>query len=181
MASHLYRQARRRISVTGVDFNAAMLREAKRRHGIEGIAFHRADATALHLSDDSFDAVTISFALRNLNISPERLYASLGECLRVLRPGGRLITVETTQPRNGLIRRGVRLYVRTVVPRIGARMSGSAAAYAYLANTIPRFHGAPELATILRDIGFGPVNYTYLTFGLVAIHEAVKPDGEKIC
>ena len=174
MASLLHRMGGARTVVTGVDFNAAMLCEAERRRADNGIVFRQADAAALPFLEASFEVVTISFALRNLNVSADRFVAYLRECLRVLRPGGRMITVQTTQPPNAFVRWVVRRYVGTVVPRLGARMSGSRAAYTYLASTIPRFHGAPELAAILRNAGFGWVVYTYLTLGLVAIHEAVK-------
>ena len=172
-AALLQRLGRGKTVVTGVDFNAAMLREAERR-AAGGIAFRQADATALPFTDGAFDVIAISFALRNLHVTTDRFTACLRECLRVLRPGGRLVTVETTQPPCAFVRWIVRRYVGLIVPRLGARLSGSRAAYAYLAGTIPRFHGAPELAAILRAAGFERVDYTYLTAGLVAIHEAVK-------
>ena len=174
MASLLRRMSRGKTMVTGVDFNAAMLHEAERRHAGDGIVFRRGNATTLPFSDASFDVVTISFALRNLNVSADRFVACLRECHRLLRPGGHLVTVETTQPPNPVVRWIVHRYVGMIVPRLGARISGSRAAYAYMASTIPRFHGAPEFAAILRNAGFGRVVYTYLTLGLVAIHEAVK-------
>ncbi len=174
MAFLLHRMSGAGTAVTGVDFNTAMLSEAERRQAGDGIVFRQADATALPFPDASFDVVTVSFALRNLNVTAGRFAATLRECLRVLRPGGRLVTVETTQPPSAFVRWIVRRYVGLVVPRLGARLSGSRAAYAYLAGTIPRFHGAPELAAILRNAGFERAVYTYLTLGLVAIHEAVK-------
>lgn len=173
-AACLHRMARGRIAVTGLDFNEAMLHEARIRQSGDAIAFRQGDATALPFPDASFDLVTISFALRNLNVAADRFSACLRECQRVLRPGGRLVTVETTQSPYRLVRWIVRRYVGIVVPWLGTRLSGSRPAYAYLANTIPRFHGAPRLAAILNEADFAPVTFNYLTFGLVAIHDAIK-------
>jgi len=175
MAGCLRRFGRGRVAVTAVDFCEAMLDEARRRSGADAITFLLADASRLPFTNESFDVTTISFALRNLNVTADRFAVCLRECLRVLRPGGRLITVETTQPPRVLVRWVLRRFLGIVVPRLGAWLSGSRPAYAYLSGTISRFHGAPQLAAILRDIGFGRVNYRYLTFGLVAIHQAVKP------
>lgn len=162
------------MSVTAVDFSEPMLAEARRRAGSADIVFAQADAAMLPFPDDRFDLITISFALRNLNVSRARFESCLAEFRRVLRNHGRLITVETTQPPNPVARRVLRVYSRAIVPRVGAYLSGSRPAYAYLANTIPRFHGAPELAHILKQAGFREARYTYATFGLVAIHEAIK-------
>jgi len=180
MAVCLRRTGRGTASVVAVDFCDSMLRQAARRSNVNGITFQQADATSLPFADESFDVVTISFALRNLSFTRERLTTSLRECLRVLRPDGRLVTVETTQPPTALVRRIMYGYVRTVVPRLGAFLSGSRTSYAYFSGTIPRFPGAPEFAATLRETGFGEVDYTYLTFGLVAIHEAVKHSSDTV-
>ncbi len=174
MSGLVNRRGRGRIAVTAIDFSEAMLREAGRRRDTHGVAFQCADATRLPFADKSFDAVTIAFALRNLNADPDRFAACMQECCRVLRDGGRLVTVETSRPPTALARWVQRVYVKTVVPRLGAWVSGSRPAYAYLAATIPRFHGAPQLAEIMCAAGFRDVRYTYLTFGLVAMHEAVR-------
>lgn len=175
MAACLSRRGGPALSVTALDFNEAMLAQARRRTASARIAFRQGDAAELPFPDRTFDLLTISFALRNLNVTRERFDRCLAEFRRVLRPGGRLITVETSQSPNSFARWLLRAYTGAVVPRVGARLSGSRRAYAYLASTIPRFHGAPELAGILRKAGFEPVNYTYLTLGLVAVHEAFKP------
>lgn len=174
MAMDLCRAGRGRLAVTAVDFCEPMIRAAARKSKALGIVFQLANAADLPFPDNHFDLVTISFALRNLNVTRANLSACLAEFRRVLRNGGRLLTLETTQPPIPAVRRLLHGYARTVVPRIGAILSGSRPAYAYLSGTIPRFYSAPELAGILCDAGFTRVQYTYLTFGLVAIHEAVK-------
>lgn len=174
MAMGLCRASRGRIAVTAVDFCEPMIREAVRKYQAHGIVFQLANAADLPFPDKHFDLVTISFALRNLNVTRANLSVCLAEFRRVLRNGGRLLALETTQPPVPAIRRLLHGYARAVVPRVGAVLSGSRPAYAYLSGTIPRFYSAPELAVILYDAGFTQVQYTYLTFGLVAIHEAVK-------
>lgn len=172
MAELLQTFGRNRVRVTAVDFCETMLLEAARRPGAGDIRYLQADALNLPFPQGSFDVVTIAFALRNLRVSEERFAGALRECRRVLRPGGRLVTVETTQPPGVVTRRLMHCYVRWIVPQAGAWLSGMRAAYAYLAATIPRFYDAPTLSQRLIAAGFQQVKYTYLTCGLVAIHEA---------
>lgn len=174
MAMALCRAGRGQVAITAVDFCEPMIRAAGRKYKAHGIALQLANAANLPFPDKHFDLVTVSFALRNLNVTRDNLNACLAEFRRVLRDGGRLLTLETTQPPVPAIRRLLHGYARAVVPRVGAVLSGSRPAYAYLSGTIPRFYSAPELAGILRNAGFTQVQYTYLTFGLVAIHEAIK-------
>ncbi len=174
MAVSVRRAGRGRVAVAAVDFCEPMIRAAARKYESLDIAFQLAKADMLPFPDNRFDLLTISFAVRNLNLTRDNLNACLVEFRRVLRTGGRLVAVETTQPPVSAIRRLLHFYARYVVPRIGAVFSGSGPAYAYLSNTIPRFYSAPELAEIMRDAGFTQVQYRYLSFGIVAIHEAVK-------
>ncbi|MDY0166707.1 MAG: ubiquinone/menaquinone biosynthesis methyltransferase [Thermoguttaceae bacterium] len=160
------------IRVSAIDFSVPMLAYARAKPGSDRIAFYEGDAAALPFPDAAFDAVTISFALRNLNVTRQRFVRCLTECRRVLRRDGRLITVETTQPPWQPLRAVLHGYARWVVPRAGARLSGARPPYAYLAATIPAFYSAPGLAGILREAGFSKTRYTYLTGGLVAIHRA---------
>jgi demethylmenaquinone methyltransferase / 2-methoxy-6-polyprenyl-1,4-benzoquinol methylase len=151
-----------------------MLRRAEHKLRGERVTFRIADALHLPFDDGQFDVVTIAFALRNLNTTADHFSAALRECRRVLRPGGRLVTVETTQPPGRPAQWVLRGYARWVVPLVGALISRHRPAYAYLSSTIPRFHGAPALAQIMRAAGFAEARFTYLTFGLVAVHEAWK-------
>ena len=174
MATGLHRAGRGRVAVTAVDFCEPMIREAAKKFKGCGIVFQLANAAQLPFPDGHFDLLTIAFALRNLNVTRQNLDACLTEFRRVLRNGGRLIAVETTQPPRPAVRRLLHGYVRHCVPRVGAWLSGSPPAYAYLSSTIPRFYSAPELAGIMRAAGFAQVRHEYLSFGLVAIHEAVN-------
>jgi demethylmenaquinone methyltransferase/2-methoxy-6-polyprenyl-1,4-benzoquinol methylase len=174
MAACLCHRGGPTLEVTAVDFNEAMLAEARHFAQSGRILFLNADATRLPFPDEQFDLVTVSFALRNLNVSPERFEACFSELRRVLRPGGRLVTVETSQPPNGLVRRILHAYARMLISALGGWISGARTSYAYLAATIPRFHSAPELAGVMRRVGFRESRFTHLTFGAVAVHESFK-------
>ena len=139
--------------------------------------FALGEAAHLPFPDDRFDLITISFATRNLNLSPEILAATFGEFRRVLKPGGRFMNLETSQPRNPIVRGFFHLYADLVVRRVGRRLSGSRSGYAYLAASMRKFYGPGELTALLRAAGFGPVSADRLLFGVAAIHLALKPGG----
>jgi demethylmenaquinone methyltransferase/2-methoxy-6-polyprenyl-1,4-benzoquinol methylase len=115
------------------------------------IRFTLADASHLPFPNETFDLVTISFATRNINVSKKTLLERFREFHRILRRGGRFVNLETSQPPSWLVRRAFHLYVRLTVKRLGSRISGSSAGYAYLAQTIPRFYNAMELADLMRQ------------------------------
>jgi demethylmenaquinone methyltransferase/2-methoxy-6-polyprenyl-1,4-benzoquinol methylase len=139
-------------------------------------AFALGEVAHLPFPDNRCDLITISFATRNINLSPEILTATFGEFLRVLKPGGRFMNLETSQPRGPLIRRLFHLYADLVVRRVGRRLSGSRSGYAYLAASMRKFYGAGELAAILQAAGFASVSVKKLLFGVAAVHFALKGD-----
>lgn len=160
--------------VVGSDFVPAMLKVAEHKlehyHGSAKVSFCVADAQDLPFADESFDAVTVGFGVRNL---PDRA-ANFREVLRVLRPGGRYLILEFSTPPNALWRALYRFYNRTVVPFLGAMVAGDRASYQYLNESILRFPDQPRLAAELRDAGFSSVEWRNLTGGIVAVHRAVK-------
>jgi demethylmenaquinone methyltransferase/2-methoxy-6-polyprenyl-1,4-benzoquinol methylase len=133
-----------------------------------------ADVRRLPFSDVAFDLVTVSFAMRNINLSRDILGETFREFYRVLKPGGRFVNIETSQPRSRLLRRVFHAYVRAAVKPIGSRISGSIPGYAYLASTIPRFYPPEGLVALLRRAGFSEVTWRRLSWGITAIHLAVK-------
>ncbi len=173
-ACYLKRRAGPDVGVTAVDFSAPMLRTAARKPAAAGIHFTLADTGRLPFADGTFDLVTLSFATRNLKTGSQALPTVFAEIIRALRPGGRFVNLETSQPRRRLLRTLSRAYVGLVVRPVGRWISGSDAAYAYLSSTIPRFHGAEELAAILGAAGFEKVEYRSLLGGVAAIHIARK-------
>jgi len=174
MAAYLSRLAKNGTTVVSADFSFPMLHEATKKPEADRISFTLADASALPFDDETFDLITISFATRNLNTSRDALLRCFREFHRVLRPGGRFVNLETSQPASAVIRRLFHLYIRTAVASIGSMISGSKSGYTYLSHTIPRFYNAVELADILRQAGFPEVIFHNMMFGMAAIHKAVK-------
>lgn len=174
MALALSRRARGKTAVFAADFSLPMMKRALARPGGGRATFLAAASTALPFADGSFDLVTISFATRNLNTSREALLASLREFRRVLRWEGVFVNLETSQPPSRIVMGVFHGHARHIVRRLGRIISGSRTGYAYLSHTLPRFYGADELAGIIREAGFSRVEYHRMTFGVVAIHRAVR-------
>jgi demethylmenaquinone methyltransferase/2-methoxy-6-polyprenyl-1,4-benzoquinol methylase len=160
--------------IVGVDFCLPMLEEARRKQraagaAAAGIEFIAGDALALPLPDGSADAVTIAFGLRNL-VERGR---GLAEMRRVLRPGGRLLILEFSQPR-AWVRPFYRLYLGAILPRLAGLLTGEPSAYVYLGDTIGRFPDRSALSAEIRAAGFASVSSQALSLGVVALHEAVR-------
>lgn len=173
-AVYLRRLAPKGTRIWAVDLSRAMMAEARKKREAKEIVFVASDITGLPFRDGSLDLVTISFATRNLNLSGEKLAQAFSEFHRVLKSGGRLVNLETSQPPFAPVRKLFHLYVKLCVKRIGSGISGSEAGYAYLAATITRFHAANILADIIRKAGFKEVTFQRLLFGAAAIHQAVN-------
>jgi demethylmenaquinone methyltransferase / 2-methoxy-6-polyprenyl-1,4-benzoquinol methylase len=165
------------LAVTGLDFSSAMLDVAVQkssRSRKENIHFVTGDAASLPFPDETFGAVGIAFAFRNLTFRNSRRDPAIREILRVLIPGGRLVIVESSQPGNALIRFFFRQYLAFTVGFLGGRLSGDRAAYRYLAYSAANFHAPEELREILLNAGFRSVSYSKIFFGAAAIHLAEK-------
>lgn len=165
-----------RASVTAVDFVEPMLERARRKGARLGapatsITFAHGDGTDLAFADDSFDAVTIAFGLRNF----ADLDAGLREFRRVLRPGGRLVVLEFPPPPRGLFGALFRLYFLRVLPVLGGLVSGRASAYRYLPDSVLAFPPPEALAQRMRDAGFAGVHYQLQTGGVSALHVGEVP------
>ncbi len=172
MAVYLSRLAPKGTSIQAVDFSPAMMAEARKKPEAKQIDFVRADIKALPFTDESIDLITMSFATRNINLRREVLARSFSELHRVLKPGGRFVNLETSQPPFLLVKKLFHLYVKLFVKRVGSRLSGSKTGYTYLSRTIPRFYPADVLAEILRQAGFEEITFRQLLFGVAAIHQA---------
>jgi demethylmenaquinone methyltransferase/2-methoxy-6-polyprenyl-1,4-benzoquinol methylase len=160
--------------VVGADFSSPMVKMAASKPESDSINFTICDIANLPFEDDTFDLITISFATRNINKNPEFLKACLREFRRVLKPGASFVNLETSQPKSRILRGIFHLYIRLAVKRLGGRISGSRAGYAYLSSTIPRFYGAEEFTGIIKSAGFESVNCRQMLFGAAAIHEGKK-------
>lgn len=158
--------------VVAADFSPGMLAEGRRRHGgIPHLSFVEADATALPFGDGEFDTVTISFGLRNVN-DPR---AALAELLRVTAPGGKLVICEFSHPQSPVFAGLYRFYNDRVLPTVARVVSSNAEAYDYLNESIQDWPDQKTLAAWIRDAGWTDVAHRDLSFGIVALHRAIKP------
>jgi demethylmenaquinone methyltransferase / 2-methoxy-6-polyprenyl-1,4-benzoquinol methylase len=129
------------------------------------------DATRLPFADETFDAVTISFGLRNV-VDHE---AGLREMARVTRPGGRLVVCEFSTPTNGVFATVYKEYLMQALPRIATAVSSNPDAYVYLAESIRAWPDQAQLAQRISTSGWSAVRWRNLTGGIVALHAASKP------
>ncbi len=174
MALSLSKAAVENAEIYLVDFSFPMLDKARQRKYKSYTSFLLADAIDLPYKDNTFDLITISFAIRNLNTRREILLAHLEEFYRILKPGCTFINVETSQPSSPILKKFFHFYIKTFVQPVGTFISGSQSGYRYLAYTIPRFFCADELSFLFKSIGFSRVDHTKKMGGIAAIHEAVK-------
>jgi demethylmenaquinone methyltransferase/2-methoxy-6-polyprenyl-1,4-benzoquinol methylase len=161
--------AERGVHVVPADFSLGMLRVGNRRR--PDLGFTAADAMRLPFADASFDAVTMSFGLRNVADAG----AALREFLRVTRPGGRLVVCEFSQPVNKAFRRVYSGYLMRSLPPIARRVSSNPESYVYLAESIQAWPAQRELAQVVADAGWTGVEWRNLSGGIVALHRAVRP------
>ncbi len=174
MAAYLKQLAPKETRVFACDFSFPMVQKAMQKKESSEITFIVSDINNLPFPDSTFDLITISFAVRNINLDRERFLQALKEINRVLKPGGRFVALETSQPKSEIIKKLFHTYVRLAVRPIGQLISGSKSAYVYLSSTIPRFYPAEEFAGILKQSGFSEVSFKRLLFGVAAVHKAVK-------
>lgn len=164
------------IAIVGMDFCLPMLDQAvMKKNAVDGAERYRSvnflpgDGLALPLPDASFDAITISFGLRNM---ADRARA-LSEMRRVLRPGGWLFVLEFSQPQPWF-RPFYYFYLKRIAPRVAGLATGEASAYDYLCSSIEQFPNRPGLTREILAAGFRDVTATAMTFGIVALHAAEK-------
>jgi demethylmenaquinone methyltransferase / 2-methoxy-6-polyprenyl-1,4-benzoquinol methylase len=159
--------ARSGARCVAADFSLGMLRAGRRR----GLPLVAADALQLPFADDSFDAVTISFGLRNV-VDPDR---GLREMARVTRPGGRIVVCEFSTPTLRPFRIVYQRYLMRALPAVAQRVSSNPEAYRYLAESIAAWPDQRQLAERIERAGWTDVEWRNATGGIVALHHAVKP------
>jgi demethylmenaquinone methyltransferase/2-methoxy-6-polyprenyl-1,4-benzoquinol methylase len=159
-------------SVTGADFCAHMLEIAKEKAGLShpNLAFVLADAKDLPFPDNSFDAVTVSFGMRNI---PDTTLA-MKEIRRVLRPGGVFLCLELTKPRSRWFQALYEWYVFRLMPFVANFVIKSRAPYLYLPRSIEAFYQPPEFREVIAKNGFSGVAVHSLTLGIATVYRAVR-------
>ena len=153
------------------DFSLGMLTVGKQRGAAPGLEFVAGDAMRLPFRDEAFDAVTISFGLRNVADHA----AALAEFRRVTRPGGRLVVCEFGHLPWPRLNRAYEAYLTGALPAVARRLSGNPVAYEYLAESIQDWPAQPELARRIAAAGWSAVRWRDLSLGVVAIHRARRP------
>ncbi len=160
--------------VTGVDLSEGMLavmREKVAKAGLtEMISIEEGDGENLRFPDNTFDRVTIAFGIRNFEDRPK----GLREMLRVLKPGGRLVILELSRPENKIIRWFYDLYFLHILPKVGGKVSGDKAAYAYLPASVAAFPGKKEFMATMREAGFRAVTHKAFTLGICRMYTGEK-------
>lgn len=151
------------------DFSLGMLRTGRQR--LPALPFVAGDALRLPFADATFDAVTISFGLRNL-VDP---LSGLAELRRVTRPGGRLVICEFSTPTRTPVRVAYLEYLMRALPEVARRVSSNPEAYVYLAESIRAWPDQPGLADLIGAAGWSGVQWRNLTGGIVALHRGFAP------
>ena len=163
--------------VVAADFSEGMIAVGRSRHGDNPlIEFVQADAMNLPFESETFDAVTISFGLRNI-VDPKK---ALAEMHRVTKPGGRVVICEFSTPPFAPVRAGYGAYLKRVMPLLVRVVSSNPDAYGYLAESIEAWPDQKTLCGWMRDAGFTDVAYRNLTAGVVAVHRGRKPAANSV-
>ena len=158
----------------GIDISEGMMKIGQKKVEAEGlqhiVSFKKDDCTHLSFDDNSFDAVTAAFGIRNF----QNLDQGLSEMYRVLKPNGHLSIVELTTPVSFPMKQLFKLYSHTILPVYGKLISKDTSAYSYLTKTIEAFPQGEVMLDILRKAGFKNANFKRLTFGICTMYFATK-------
>ncbi len=150
------------------DFTLNMMRTGRR--DADTLDWSATDALNLPFGDEVFDAIISGFLMRNVIDVPR----ALKEQYRALKPGGRVVILDTTKPRKNLLTPLINIHLHHIIPFIGGLLTGERDAYTYLPESTQQFLRAEELAAYLAAVGFKKVNFEIKMFGTVAIHWGVK-------
>ncbi len=162
LSARLHPEAR----ILGADFSQNMLREAQKRFPELGIDWQACDANNLPYDDNVFESVTFGYLLRNVDDAVQ----VLREVRRVLKPGGRVVCLDTTPPARNLLYPFIRLYFAYGIPLMGRMIADDEAAYAYLTGSTMDFYSAEALAEAFSEAGLQDVGYRKFMMGTIGVH-----------
>ncbi len=158
------------ILAVGGDFSIEMMRVGKEDPERQSIRWVGADTLALPFSDNTFDAVTSGFLMRNVIDVPD----AFREQIRVTRPGGYIVVLESSPPKRNALRPFIRFHLNYVIPALGKLISGDSNAYRYLPDSTQQFQEPDSLAKIMRQASLSNVSFRLFMFGTIAIHVGQK-------
>lgn len=153
--------------VTAADFTVEMMRVGKKSGNLQ---FSAADALNLPFKETTFDAVVSGFLMRNVT----DIQQALKEQYRTLKPGGRIVILDTTRPKKNLLSPFIWIHMHLIIPTVGGLLSGERDAYNYLPDTTENFLTAEQLASRMIAAGFKKVNFKRLMFGTIGMHWGEK-------
>lgn len=163
-----------KVHVEGIDFSRDLLERARKKSrqlNLEhAVTFREGNAEMLPYPDEQFNAITITFGLRNITDRQK----ALREFYRIAKPGACFVCLEFSRPRNPLFSAVYSLYLMKVVPLVSRLFGSDPAAYRYLGNTIRDFPAPSELANLITSAGWNTVSHEILSGGIVAIHKGIK-------
>ena len=158
-------------TAVGADFTEGMMRVGKSGAQGKRILWCAADAADLPFADNTFDAVTSGYLIRNVT-DP---LAAFGEQVRVVRPGGRVVCLDTSPPPKNIISPCLTFFLSRVIPFLGERISGDRDAYTYLPESTRKFMAPRALARVMADAGLANIRFQQFMFGTICVHVGVKP------
>jgi demethylmenaquinone methyltransferase/2-methoxy-6-polyprenyl-1,4-benzoquinol methylase len=161
-----------KAKIVAADFTLEMMRIGQLNGSLPWSA---ADALHLPFGDQSFDAVVSGFLMRNVG----DIQQALKEQYRTLKPGGRIVILDTTKPKRNLLSPFIWLHMHVVIPILGGILSGFKDAYNYLPDSTEEFVTAKEMAVRMAAVGFKKINYEKLMFGTIAIHWGEKTNDKE--
>ncbi|MGB0929885.1 MAG: bifunctional demethylmenaquinone methyltransferase/2-methoxy-6-polyprenyl-1,4-benzoquinol methylase UbiE [Chitinophagales bacterium] len=160
--------------IVGVDISAQMLevgkKKMKKKKFDKVVTMQLGDAENLDFADNSFDAITVAFGVRNF----EHLQKGIKELNRVLKPGGKLVVLEFSKPKTFPIKQFYNFYFKYILPLVGRIFSSDDSAYTYLPASVQAFPEGGEFINILSQSGFQSTKWIPLTFGISSIYEGTK-------
>lgn len=164
-------------TIVGIDISEGMLQLGRKKIANlllnKQIALYQGDSEAINFATDTFDAVTVAFGARNF----ENLRKGLEEMLRVLKPGGKLVVLEFSKPKQSVVRGFYNIYMRLITPRIGKLVAKNKEAYQYLNDSVQKFPEGNDFITIMKDVGYTATYFKKLTGGICTIYCGSKNNG----
>lgn len=174
IAFRVIEASNRNATATVLDINGSMLEVGRQRAEklrlADKVDFIEANAEELPFADDSFDAYTVAFGIRNV----PRIEAALAEACRVLKPGGRFLCLEFSEVDVPLLDRAYEAWSFNAIPRIGQIVTGAGEPYAYLVESIRKFPNQADFAAMVRTAGFERVTWRNYSGGIAALHSGWK-------